>query len=87
MGEWMTRLADFVGTRSMAELYDTYWVPGVLDVFGAELASRFELLLRGNYIAADGVEDRRFQGSLRRISVQSGSPWRQSSVAGRFPSS
>ena len=38
----MTRLADFVGTRSMAELYDIYWVPGVLDVFARELANRVE---------------------------------------------
>jgi len=35
----MTRLADFVGARSMADLYDTYWVPAALDVFAQELAS------------------------------------------------
>ncbi len=36
----MTRLSDFVGTRSMADLYDAYWVPAVLDTFAHELASR-----------------------------------------------
>lgn len=38
----MTRLAEFVGTRSMAELYDAYWVPGVLDVFARDLAGRVQ---------------------------------------------
>ena len=38
----MTRLSDFVGMRSMPELYDEYWVPGVLDVFARELAKRVE---------------------------------------------
>lgn len=36
----MTRLAGFVGTQSMAELYDTYWVPAALDVFARDLAER-----------------------------------------------
>jgi ubiquinone/menaquinone biosynthesis C-methylase UbiE len=36
----MTRLADFVGTQSMADLYDRYWVPAALDVFARELAKR-----------------------------------------------
>jgi len=34
----MTRLADFVGDRSMSELYDTYWVPAALDGFARGLA-------------------------------------------------
>ncbi len=34
----MTRLANFVGNRSMSELYDTYWVPAALDVFARGLA-------------------------------------------------
>ena len=34
----MTRLADFVRGRSMAELYDTYWVPACLDAYARELA-------------------------------------------------
>ncbi len=36
----MTKLHDFVNGRSMAELYDTYWVPSSLDDFGRKLASR-----------------------------------------------
>lgn len=36
----MTRLSDFVGGRSMSELYDTYWVPSVLAGFARELAER-----------------------------------------------
>ncbi len=35
----MTRLSDFVRGRSMAELYDTYWVPACLDVFAHALAA------------------------------------------------
>lgn len=38
----MTRLADFVGTQSMADLYDRYWVPAALDVFARELAKRVQ---------------------------------------------
>ena len=38
----MTRLADFIGSQSMAELYDRYWVPGALDVFARELAYRVQ---------------------------------------------
>jgi ubiquinone/menaquinone biosynthesis C-methylase UbiE len=34
----MTRLSEFVGDRSMAELYDTYWVPSALDIFAKGLA-------------------------------------------------
>ncbi len=34
----MTRLSEFVGDRSMAELYDTYWVPSALDIFANGLA-------------------------------------------------
>ena len=34
----MTRLGEFVGSQSMAELYDRYWVPAALDVFAQELA-------------------------------------------------
>jgi SAM-dependent methyltransferase len=36
----MTRLSDFIGGRSMSELYDAYWVPGVLDVYARGLAGR-----------------------------------------------
>jgi ubiquinone/menaquinone biosynthesis C-methylase UbiE len=35
----VTKLSAFVGDRSMAELYDTYWVPAALDVFAQELAA------------------------------------------------
>jgi SAM-dependent methyltransferase len=38
--ETMTRLSEFIGTQSMADLYDRYWVPAALDVFARELASR-----------------------------------------------
>jgi SAM-dependent methyltransferase len=38
----MTRLSDFVGDQSMADLYDKYWVPAALDVFARELARRVE---------------------------------------------
>ncbi len=34
----MTRLADFVAGRSLAWLYDAYWVPTVLDVHARALA-------------------------------------------------
>lgn len=35
----MTRLSAFVANRSMAELYDTYWVPSALDMFARGLAA------------------------------------------------
>lgn len=38
----MTRLTEFVGAQSMAELYDRYWVPAALDVFAKELAYRVQ---------------------------------------------
>ena len=38
----MTRLADFVGSQSMADLYDGYWVPAALDVFARGLANRVQ---------------------------------------------
>lgn len=34
----MTRLSEFVEGRSMAELYDTYWVPSALEPFAKNLA-------------------------------------------------
>ena len=40
--ECMTRLADFVGSQSMAELYDRYWVPAALYVFARGLANRVQ---------------------------------------------
>jgi len=36
----MTRLSDFVGNRSMSQLYDTYWVPFVLDTYAQRLGER-----------------------------------------------
>lgn len=36
----MTRLGAFVHGRTMAELYDTYWVPACLDVYAQALAQR-----------------------------------------------
>jgi ubiquinone/menaquinone biosynthesis C-methylase UbiE len=38
----MTRLSDFVDNRTLSELYDTYWVPTVLDVYARGLASNVE---------------------------------------------
>lgn len=35
----MTRLSDFLAGRSPAEMYDTYWVPGMLDPFARDLAA------------------------------------------------
>jgi ubiquinone/menaquinone biosynthesis C-methylase UbiE len=37
-GDLMTRLSDFVGDRSISELYDIYWLPSVLDVYAKRLA-------------------------------------------------
>ncbi len=36
----MTRLSDFIGERSMSELYDTYWLPFVLDNYAKRLGGR-----------------------------------------------
>ena len=36
----MTRLSDFIGERSMSELYDTYWLPFVLDGYAKRLGGR-----------------------------------------------
>jgi SAM-dependent methyltransferase len=36
----MTRLSDFVGNRSMSQLYDTYWIPFVLDTYARRLGER-----------------------------------------------
>jgi len=38
----MTRLSEFIGDRSMSELYDTYWVPSALDVFARGLADHVQ---------------------------------------------
>jgi SAM-dependent methyltransferase len=43
----MTRLGDFVKGRTMAELYDAYWVPGCLDVYAKRLAAR---VIRGQRV-------------------------------------
>ena len=43
----MTRLADFVRGRTMADLYDSYWVPACLDVYAqVTCLSRMQLLMR-----------------------------------------
>ena len=36
----MTRLAEFVKGRTLAELYDIYWVPSALSLFAQNLARR-----------------------------------------------
>ena len=35
----MTRLSDFVGNRSLGEIYDDGWVPAVLDLFARDFKS------------------------------------------------
>jgi ubiquinone/menaquinone biosynthesis C-methylase UbiE len=43
----MTRLSDFLASRGPAEMYDTYWVPCLLDPFARDMAA---LASRGNHV-------------------------------------
>jgi hypothetical protein len=43
----MTRLSDFLAGRGPAEMYDTYWVPCLLEPFARDMAA---LASRGNHV-------------------------------------
>jgi hypothetical protein len=43
----MTRLSDFLAGRGPAEMYDTYWVPCLLEPFARDMAA---LASRGNQV-------------------------------------